>query len=1382
MIELIASIFSEGDFIKIFFNNSNKSVEGYIFKLLPTSIAIKTLEGKLCGIKGEDIDSFEEGTLSNAVSADIQNDEAPTSPQNDLSKEDVVAKKTDINGSIQETSPNESANQSDLVEVSSSNQTSINGQSIVTEKETTLSSFKAGDVIPLDVLHQIDPKLKKKNKISSSQKKSNGKMNTLGNDLSALMDLVKEKHEVDDLRIVPALGEIKFVKPEMNFGFILDGKSGKDIYFNISQIVEKELNSTTWYHAPVVYTLQNDSQDQGPKALTIHRPKTIHDMLLIAVECSNSGDYKHAFHLVEQILSEYPDNFSADEMRRKLERSYPQYYSKPKEFSNAYFKAKKYHNEKNYEKAIEYYLKAIDDKGEKLESSIKDLGMLYAYLYKSSEDTSLAEDYRNEAINLMSDYVEELANNISTLNYLENFYYSVKDFENFISTVNHLAERREIYEDKSKHSMLLYKKAFALVQLNEPQEAIDTIEESLSVDPSNQAALKLQSLIENTPDSEELLAEISATEFDSLNTGISEFIQQTLDNYDEYAGVPPKIIESGVFNDVTLNEIRKVIETAGKARPRERAKYLLTEGKLLTDIEPGNTSRLRSVMARYCNAMSLNHISDYSSGDITRFYYNEAFSLEENYSKNATQIALYLMTHCCTFNELINMSTKSPSVDDALDRIISTEFDPKKWESILSMFLYNREISAQITSKLYSNEHFIIQALLALKHIGLKDLSNPISKEDFVEAWNKARDIRIRDYKKVVAQIRSIGECSTIEEIVTQLLGLREIKADWMTSLDVSRIYNIINNIVPALQTYIKSSGYRNKEANKNNANGQVQQLIEEINEGPTKLSFESILPLLKRINQLIVISFNEIIKMSAPKIQIKLLSAETVVNEGNEVSIQISISNHKDSSPIKEVSVDVQNTDIITTLDGGGISYNAIDGGESQIFKLKIKVGEDIIKQKAAALNVRCKYKNGNEQAECSSLQTLRLYSPSDYCPIENPYAPIADGGPVPVDSKMFYGREEFIANIVDAIIKSPSKQIIIYGQKRCGKSSVMLHLKKRLLETGKTFCIFFSIGEIINNLSEASFYYKILNTIYTDLEFAELDGLCGHTPSFCLPSYADFKSEDEENPLNTFTKYMVKFKLACKHTPGWEDKNLVVMIDEFTYLYTEIKKGNISPSIMKQWKAVTQNERAQFSVVLVGQDVVPSFKKEDYARNAFGVIQDIRLTYLKETPARDLIEKPILDENGNSRYIDDAVTKIIEYTSRNPYYIQIFCARLVDYMNQNKSISVTEADVIDVANSFVYGSEALVEDKFDNLIRAGETEDLQEYPETEILQVLKQVSLNSKIIGFCNRNDINALTDKNREDAILKHLVDREVLELRGENNYKIQVKLFQEWLLNH
>ena len=128
-------------------------------------------------------------------------------------------------------------------------------------------------------------------------------------------------------------------------------------------------------------------------------------------------------------------------------------------------------------------------------------------------------------------------------------------------------------------------------------------------------------------------------------------------------------------------------------------------------------------------------------------------------------------------------------------------------------------------------------------------------------------------------------------------------------------------------------------------------------------------------------------------------------------------------------------------------------------------------------------------------------MYSPEDFKPIDNPYAAVADGGPVPVTSHMFYGREDFIKNVADSIIKAPSKQVIIYGQKRCGKSSVMLHLKERLMSTGKAFCIFFSLGEIINNLTEAAFYHKILSTIQLELEALELDGL--DIPNVEFPKY---------------------------------------------------------------------------------------------------------------------------------------------------------------------------------------------------------------------------------------------------------------------------------------
>lgn len=119
---------------------------------------------------------------------------------------------------------------------------------------------------------------------------------------------------------------------------------------------------------------------------------------------------------------------------------------------------------------------------------------------------------------------------------------------------------------------------------------------------------------------------------------------------------------------------------------------------------------------------------------------------------------------------------------------------------------------------------------------------------------------------------------------------------------------------------------------------------------------------------------------------------------------------------------------------------------------------------------------------------------------------------------------------------------------------------------------------------------------------------------------------------------------------------------------------------------------------------------------------------------------------------------------------------------MNKNKSISVTEADVYEVARSFIDGSDALEEDKFDNLIRAGESKDMQEHSEANTMAVLRQIARYSKNIGYCNRTDINVLDNKDEEDAIIKDLYDREVLEMKGENNYKIQVKIFQEWLLNH
>ena len=1385
MFDFILSQFKVGDSITL--HCKNGSYTGTIAFMNKESIALKLQDGRLCGVKGEDINFFEEVHYSSTEKVESQKSSSSCSDSH-TKQEELSSQKESAESSKAE-GKDESSCRPDV-----SRAASVPG-----------TKYNVGDVIPLEELQRIDPNYSQRTPLSTGRpspkapsktesqpsatsssaplntsalkKSKSGKTVTIKGGFEGLAVLVQDKHQNDNQKVVPANGTVSHIDFDRNFGFIKDLHSNASIYFSLNQIIDPGLKQMITRHSSVVFTIEHFSS--GDQAWYIHRPLKVADLLEMAKSLSDTGNYKQSLAIVDHILAEYPDNFDADVLRMSLSKSIPASQRYVREYSNAYTKAKEYHNNKEFDKAIEYYLKAIE-KGIRVESAIKDVASLYASLYKSEEDYAAKENIRKTATQFLARNVNKLHDNLSTWNFLEGIYYTLKDTDNFIAIVDRMLEEPEIIRDKKRRNILMNKKAAAYVRDNRYDEALSIIAECLLEDPNDPTALKLHSIVSQGDKGEgDIEAIVSADDFFSLQRGISPFIQETLREYEEYVGVPAKVIEAGNFTPVTLKGIRNLIDTVGRARARERAKYLLTEGKLMLELEPDNVVKLRSEMARYCVAMALNHISDYSSMDIPRFYYTEAFSLEDTYPPLSRAVSSYLLTLCYSNAELMSASGKDVSLDEALSKTIEGVFEYRRWDSILSMLLVNTEISAQITSRLFSKSTWKSKAIQALHYYGVK--TDRISdQESFVKAWNEAREIRIRDYKQVDAQIKAIGASSNIEEVSISLLNLQQIKKDWMTAEDMRRINIIIHNIQPAIENYIKSSGYRNKETNYNNSQGQVQQLLDEIKTAPTRLSYESLSPLLSKVQSLLTSSFKDVIKASEPRITISLLSSETVISDKSIVHIQVSISNHKDSSPIREVSVEIESSDDVIYIPSENTSYNAIEGGESQIFRLGVKVSPGVIASKATAINAVCKYKNGDVNKEEKALLSLKLYSPDEFTPIENPYAPIADGGPVPVSSKMFFGREDFISNIVEAITKSPSKQIIIYGQKRCGKSSVMLHLKKQLQETGKTFCVFFSLGDIIQNLTEAAFYHKILSSIKDELDSLEFDGFT--VPDFSVPRMADFRAEDEDNPLNTFTSYMVKFKRACKTTPGWEDKNLVVMIDEFTYLYTEIKEEHISPSIMKQWKAVTQNERAQFSVVLVGQDVVPSFKKEDYARNAFGVIQDIRLTYLQDEPARALIEQPILDENGNSRYIGNAVARIIEYTSRNPYYIQIFCARLVDYMNSNKSITVTEADINEVAKSFVVGDQALEEDKFDNLIRAGEKEDLQEYPEKEIRTVLREIANASKHIGFCNRTDLNALDNREREDDILKHLVDREVLEKRGEETYKIQVKLFQEWLLNH
>ena len=191
-----------------------------------------------------------------------------------------------------------------------------------------------------------------------------------------------------------------------------------------------------------------------------------------------------------------------------------------------------------------------------------------------------------------------------------------------------------------------------------------------------------------------------------------------------------------------------------------------------------------------------------------------------------------------------------------------------------------------------------------------------------------------------------------------------------------------------------------------------------------------------------------------------------------------------------------------------------------------------------------------------------------------------------------------------------------------------------------------------------------------------------------------------------------------------------------------------------------------------------MPKFKQR--FPNEFGIMQDERVTYLRKEDALRLIDEPIRigGMQGESRYLEQATETIFALTAGSPFYIQIVCNRLVDYMNRKRAKYVTEADVKQVSNDLINGVNALDIGKFDNLINSGDTS-ADAISDADALKVLTAIALNSRT-GLCHHSNI-ACEKTTPVSKILEDLVNREVVEQR-EQNYRIRVELFKEWLIAH
>lgn len=458
-----------------------------------------------------------------------------------------------------------------------------------------------------------------------------------------------------------------------------------------------------------------------------------------------------------------------------------------------------------------------------------------------------------------------------------------------------------------------------------------------------------------------------------------------------------------------------------------------------------------------------------------------------------------------------------------------------------------------------------------------------------------------------------------------------------------------------------------------------------------------------------------------------------------------------------------------------------SLRGGEQRILKAPIQLSEEDLSSQAFSLPIYTHYRTRSGEIQQTPVAnfSIRLNSEQEFEEIENLYAPYAEGGIVG-EPTMFYGRDALIANVAKALATSrfQSKCVVIYGQKRAGKSSILYHLKERL-KTRRDLLVLDigNIGVILDEHSKVPFLYQILWTILKTLRDSVEDKVVEGNSPIDIPLPKDTEFYQHPSPLVLFRDVFEHFRRATTRFADWKEIRVVLLIDEFSYIYGYITKGLIPETFMKNWKALLQDNF--FNAVLVGQDVMPKFKQR--FPNEFGTTQDERVTYLRREDAIRLIDEPIRigGRSGESRYRERAIGRILELTAGSPFYIQILCNRLVEYMNRKRASLITEADVEQVKDELIGGVNALGMDKFDNLINSGDTSP-EAISDEDVLKVLSSIAENSRT-GPCSRSNI-ACETSTPVDEILDDLARRDVIERERGQYYSIRVGLFREWLLAH
>jgi hypothetical protein len=360
---------------------------------------------------------------------------------------------------------------------------------------------------------------------------------------------------------------------------------------------------------------------------------------------------------------------------------------------------------------------------------------------------------------------------------------------------------------------------------------------------------------------------------------------------------------------------------------------------------------------------------------------------------------------------------------------------------------------------------------------------------------------------------------------------------------------------------------------------------------------------------------------------------------------------------------------------------------------------------------------------------------------------SPYIVGTPLTRHQGIFVGRTDISARIEALLRNDDQPPLLLYGQRRMGKTSLLFNL--RWLLPNRILPLVVDLqGPVTLASDHAAFLYNLAKGMSSSAAKQSLE----------LPPLS--RASLVPDPFTAFDDWLD----AVEQTLTQTGKTTVLLaLDEFEALDEALARGQLDgPAIMGTLRHIIQY-RPRFKLILAGSHSVEEFQRwASYLINA----QTIHISYLKESETLQLVEHPIKD--FPLRYLGEASQRVLAITRGHPYLVQLLCSEIVALKNEQ------DTDVRYVANTDDIEQAAVL------TLERGQQYfiDIARNQLNEVAcAVARYVAARSAGRGLSLRTIETAFADTGAVNQAVAVLLRREIIEMKGEL-VVFQVNLIQRW----